>query len=282
MPKILLIDADKRLLNEVALELTRAHYDVIKASSAPDAIFRIKNEKFDMVVVDPSMPALPVKQWFNVLEGSVGNREVPVLVVTFDPASALAEMKNHAQVTSLAKPAPVSDILNRVKATVGVARYRSPIDVRFINPVLEAAKQVLSEAAESIVSPGIPYVRGPNEVSGDISGIVGVVSVGFQGTISLSFDEEPFLKLIAKMLQTEMTAIDSDNSDGIAELLNIMFGRAKDALNATGMAIRAAIPSVIVGKAHSVDHHSKFPALVIPFRSPGFGFARIEICYRDI
>ncbi|OFZ30242.1 MAG: hypothetical protein A2622_09560 [Bdellovibrionales bacterium RIFCSPHIGHO2_01_FULL_40_29] len=151
------------------------------------------------------------------------------------------------------------------------------MDVRFINPILNATIDVISKMTEFTVTAGKPYVKKKGECSGDISGVVGVVSSGFKGTVSLSFPEAGFLAIVSKMLGEEYKTINEENKDAVAELLNIIFGAAKKVLNEGGMNIKPAIPIIVQGNGHSLSHHSQHQTIVIPFVCPELGDFRSEV-----
>src|SRR5690606_16546908 len=97
----------------------------------------------------------------------------------------------------------------------------------------------------------------------------------FKGAISLCFEESVFLKMLSNMFGEEITEITVDNQDGAAELLNMVYGYAKTALNPKGYTFERAIPTVVRGiNLHT--SHGKLPTLVIPLKSE-YGFVCIEV-----
>ena len=79
------------------------------------------------------------------------------------------------------------------------------------------------------------------------------------------------------MLQEEIQTINDENKDAVAELLNIIFGKAKKILNASGLNIQQAIPSIIRGPGHSIQHQAQNQTIVIPFTCPEIGNFRAEV-----
>ena len=70
------------------------------------------------------------------------------------------------------------------------------MDVRLINPFIEATLHVLSSMAFTKATAGNPYLKKDSIAKGDVSGIVGL-SGEARGTISVSFSEESILALSA-------------------------------------------------------------------------------------
>jgi chemotaxis protein CheX len=157
------------------------------------------------------------------------------------------------------------------------AKKTGKIDVNFINPILEGTVEVLKVQARTAARPGTPIPRGPKEpLGGDISGVVGLTTDSFAGSVVFTFPAETFLKIISRMLGEECKELTPEISDGAAELTNIIFGYAKRVLNEKGYGVRAAVPSVISGKEPTLQNSAGNPRISIPFESDAGNFA-IEI-----
>lgn len=152
------------------------------------------------------------------------------------------------------------------------------LDVNFINPFLLATLNVLEKQASTKAVQGQIYKKDPKEkFNGDISGVIGLVSEAFSGSVVISFPKDTFLKIMSRMLGEELTVINKDIEDGAGELTNIIFGQAKISLNEKGYGIKTAIPSVISGEGHSVLQMTDGPRVVIPFETD-VGKFFVEIC----
>lgn len=81
---------------------------------------------------------------------------------------------------------------------------------------------------------------------------------------------------MGKMLGETHTAITKELQDGVAELLNIIFGQAKVILNNQGYEIQKAIPTVIVGHKIVTAALTSAPVMVMPFKVE-FGEFHVEI-----
>lgn len=165
------------------------------------------------------------------------------------------------------------DALNEV----GLAPKRT-LDTEFINPFLTATMHVLKVQATTDAKPGKVHVKKPNDQTvGDVSGVIGIVSDSFNGSVVISFPELTFLKIMSSMLGEEYTKLDKEIIDGAGELTNMIFGQAKIVLNEKGYGIKTAIPSVVSGKNHTLSAQSKGPIVVVPFESTAGNFF-VEIC----
>lgn len=148
------------------------------------------------------------------------------------------------------------------------------IDANFINPFLAATLDVLKVQAEVTATAGKLYLKKSEEkVMGDISGIIGIVSDNFNGSVAISFPEKTFLNVMSAMLGEEITELNSEIIDGAGEITNMIFGQAKVKLNDRGYGIKMALPQIITGENHSFQSLTKGPTVVVPFTSSAGNFS---------
>ena len=151
------------------------------------------------------------------------------------------------------------------------------MDVRLINPFINATLSVLETMAFITVTAGTPYVKKDNVAVGDVTGVLGLTGVA-NGTISVSFEEKCILTIVSNMFGETMEKLDDDISDAVGELTNMISGQARRELEQIGKVFKAAIPSVVTGKNHSIRHYSEGPKIAIPFSTEGGEFT-IEVCF---
>lgn len=189
---------------------------------------------------------------------------------------------NHATLANLKKEGIDStfSIAKDVKAALVEVNItpKKTLDTEFINPFLEATIRVLSVQAKIEATPCKIYIKKVDDkFVGDISGIIGIVSDSFNGSVVISFPEKTFLQVMSSMLGEVFTKLDQDIIDGAGELTNMIFGQAKIVLNNKGYGIKTALPSVVTGKDHSLSAMTKGPIVVVPFDSLAGKFF-VEIC----
>lgn len=195
---------------------------------------------------------------------SRGLRKSNVGVRLVLPSSRLAAQLRDAGLTSTF---PVFQSVKAAVADLVPVRATKGFDVNLINPFLEATVSVLKTQATTSVSAQEIYTRTNSSGLGDISGVIGLVSDGFTGSVILSFPKQTFLTILSRMLGETFTEITPEIQDGASELTNIIFGQAKAGLNGKGHNIKMALPSVVVGKDHVVLSGTLGPRVVIPFHS---------------
>jgi chemotaxis protein CheX len=150
------------------------------------------------------------------------------------------------------------------------------MDVRYVNPFLNATKHVIKTMSGVEITPGKPYVKKDLSAKGDVTGVIGVMGQT-KGTISVTFTEAAILPIVSSMLGEPITGLSVDVRDAVGELTNMISGQARRDLVAMGMVLEGAIPSVIMGRDHSVSHITGGPILAIPFTTPN-GEMTVEVC----
>lgn len=175
---------------------------------------------------------------------------------------------------------PAKPSLHSALVDLGVVATRR-IDVNFINPFLVATIGVLKIQANVTAKPGQPYKCSPKDrYFGDVSGVIGLVSDAFEGTVVLSFPEKTFLAIMSNMLGEKIETMSQEIADGAGELTNIIFGQAKVALNEQGYGIKTAIPAVVTGANHNIQAQTTGPRVALPFESSAGPFT-VEICLSE-
>jgi chemotaxis protein CheX len=159
----------------------------------------------------------------------------------------------------------------------GRVRLVPKLNVEFVNPFVEAALKTLSIQCQTEAAAGKMYL-GSGNPKADIIGSIGIISPAFRGSIALCFPAATFLGLMGRMLGETYKEITAELQDGAGELLNIIFGQAKIALNERGYAMEKAIPTVIRGQSLDVRALVSSPTVVLPFETPvGNFFIEVSI-----
>ncbi len=151
------------------------------------------------------------------------------------------------------------------------------MDTRLVNPFIDATMHVLQTMASIKAEAGKPYLKKDPVATGDVSGIIGLTGET-RGTISVSFTEKCILTIVSKMFGEEMKELNEEVQDAVGEISNMISGQARRKLEELGRSLKAAIPTVIMGKNHSITHITTHPIIAIPFSTDNGGFT-IEVCF---
>ncbi len=153
------------------------------------------------------------------------------------------------------------------------------MDLTYINPFINATAHVLETIAFTTVKAGKPYIKDNQGARGDVSGIVGLTGDA-NGTLSVSFSEESILSIVSNILKEEKTELNDEIKDAVGEITNMIAGQARLGLDDLGRSLISAIPTVIMGKNHTITHITTYPVTAVPFESDSGEFA-IEVCFEE-
>ncbi len=153
------------------------------------------------------------------------------------------------------------------------------MDVKIINPFIEGALHVLKTMASTEARAGKPYVKKDRVAKGDVSGVIGLTGEA-KGTVSVTFTGECILDVVSRMFGEEMEELNDEIGDAVGEISNMISGHARQKLEERGKSLKAAIPTVVMGKDHTLSHMTNGAVIAIPFTTDSGKFT-IEVCFEE-
>ncbi len=150
------------------------------------------------------------------------------------------------------------------------------MDVRYINPFIEAVRSVFSTMIQIDVSLGTPHVS-ETLPRYDISGIIGM-SGDVVGSVVLSFPAPVAKVVIGKFAGSDMPITSPDFADALGEIVNMISGAAKAKFVDRNVSI--STPSVVVGAGHTVARPARTVCISLPCKVYCGEFS-IDIAIRD-
>ncbi len=149
------------------------------------------------------------------------------------------------------------------------------MDVKIINPFINATLNVLETMAFVKSKAEKPFLNKDNVAKGDVSGVVGFTGET-NGTVFITFDESCIVKVVSNMFGEQLNEINDEIKDAVGELTNMISGQARKELEEIGKVFQGGIPSVVSGKNHELKPMTKGSKIAIPFRTE-FGSFTIEV-----
>ena len=149
------------------------------------------------------------------------------------------------------------------------------MNVKLIDPFINATLNVLETMAFIKPEAGKPYLKKDDIAQGDVSGVIEFPGES-NGTVSVTFNELCILKIVSNMFGEEMKEINNEITDALGELTNMISGQARKELEEKGEKFGAAIPLVITGKNHKLMPMTKGHRIAIPFKTDSGSFT-IEV-----
>jgi chemotaxis protein CheX len=159
-------------------------------------------------------------------------------------------------------------------------KRRAVMDLKYIQPFIEATLYVLETMAFTQATAGEPYLKNDQTAMGDVSGIIGMTGRLANGTLSVSFTQNCILAIVSNMFGEEMTELNDEIKDAVGELTNMISGQARQKLEELGKCLEAAIPTVITGINHSIRHITTYPIVAVTFSTDNGDFT-IEVCLEE-
>jgi CheY-like chemotaxis protein len=80
--KVLIVDDDAHITAILGAVLTRANYEVIKASYSLPALFRAARNTPDLILVDVNMPIMNGLELIEQFKGYEETRDIPIVAIT--------------------------------------------------------------------------------------------------------------------------------------------------------------------------------------------------------
>ncbi len=144
------------------------------------------------------------------------------------------------------------------------------MDVAYVNPFIRAAVDTFKTMINCDLQIGKPELKNDAVHSYDVSGVIGL-SGEAQGVISMSFPEDVAMKVVSLLIQSPVTEVNEDVTDGIGEIANIVAGNAKQYL--VQFTLTLSLPNVVVGKGHRIAVQRDVKTIILPLTTEHGKFA---------
>ncbi len=154
------------------------------------------------------------------------------------------------------------------------------INVEYINPFISATLQTLEVMAGLRPKRGSPFAKADMVAKGEISGVIGLAGDHTVGSVAITFSEVLARRLYENMVGEPAATITREVKDAVGEVANMIAGGAKAVLSQAGHSFRIAIPAIVVGKDHMIDHKGGLPCLVVPFQLESETFW-LEVSFKE-
>ena len=152
------------------------------------------------------------------------------------------------------------------------------MNVKFLNPFLDAAHEVVLQETGCPLERGALSLKQEPYWTDDVTVILSLVGQ-VQGTVFYSMQEITALALIQKMLDEQITEMTGLVQSGIAELANVITGRAGVKLAEAGYEATISTPTYLGGKGTQISCLD-IPRLVVPLAG-SCGAITIHLAIRE-
>ncbi|HZW04230.1 MAG TPA: chemotaxis protein CheX [Anaerolineaceae bacterium] len=136
------------------------------------------------------------------------------------------------------------------------------MNVQFLNPFVEAAYEVLRVELGADISRGdLNFETGPYRTD-DVTVVIALVGA-VEGTVFYSMSKGTAIRIASHTIGEEFQDLEGLAQSGIAELGNVITGRASMKLSQAGYEATISPPSLILGSGATISTLD-FPRLIVP------------------
>ena len=152
------------------------------------------------------------------------------------------------------------------------------MNVKFMNPFVEAANEVLKAECQLTATKGNISLQKSALTTEEITVMISLIGE-VQGVVLYSLSTATALKLVASVLGQEFPEFDSLAQSGIAELGNVISGRATIKLSQAGYTANISPPTLVLGKGVTLSTLD-FARIVVPLYIDG-GEIMVHLALRE-
>ena len=136
------------------------------------------------------------------------------------------------------------------------------MNVNFLNPFLDAANEILKQETRLDFARGGLTLEKSHYISDDVTVILAIVGM-VSGNVFYSMDQATALNLASRMMYEPFDEFNSLAQSGIAELGNVITGRASIKLSQAGYEATISPPTLIQGKGATISTLD-YPRVIVP------------------
>jgi chemotaxis protein CheX len=136
------------------------------------------------------------------------------------------------------------------------------MNIKTLLPFIEAAVEVMKADAGIVMQRGDLQVATTPYLTNDVTVIISMVG-GVVGTVLYGMDEQTALNISSTILGETLTEFDSLAQSGVAELGNVITGRASVKLSRSGYETTISPPTLLLGRGAKISTLD-LPRLIVP------------------
>jgi chemotaxis protein CheX len=152
------------------------------------------------------------------------------------------------------------------------------VKVEFVNPFIQAATEVLEAELGAEAQRGNLRLQKSAFTTDEVTALVGVTGT-VSGMVLYSMSQSTALSIVSRMMGQEFAEFDALAQSGIAEIGNVITGRAAVLLADAGYPSDLAPPMLIVGRGTMISTLD-VQRLVIPLETE-FGLIEVQVAIRE-
>lgn len=152
------------------------------------------------------------------------------------------------------------------------------MDVKFLNPFVQAAVEVLKAEMDANTVRGEVTLQKSSLTSDDITVLINLIGDVY-GVVMYGMSTETCLNLVSKIMGQEFTEFNALAQSGVAELGNVISGQATIRFAESGYKSNISTPTVLNGNGVEISTLD-FPRVVVPLETQ-FGTVTVHLALRE-
>lgn len=136
------------------------------------------------------------------------------------------------------------------------------MNVKFLNPFVSSAFEVFSMELHETVERGDLCLENDLYVTDDVTVVLSLIGV-VEGTVFYSMSVPSAMQLASTLMEETFNTFNKLAQSGIAELGNVITGRASMKLAEAGYEANISTPSLIIGRGATIST-LEYPRLIVP------------------
>jgi len=152
------------------------------------------------------------------------------------------------------------------------------MDVKLLNPFIQAAVEVLKAEVGAEVSRGELSLQKSSLTSDDLTVLINLIGDVY-GVVMYGMSTSTGLNLVSKIMGQEFAEFDPLAQSGVAELGNVISGKAPVRFSEAGYTSNISTPTVLNGSGVQISTLD-FPRIVVPLTTQ-FGILTAHLALRE-
>ncbi len=258
-------------------------FDYSTSSNRSEAIHALSLKEYHAIVIDCTLPRsdLPI-----ILKYLSTNDyyfcHIYFLADDFSLFDEIIQTINFPHLYLLSMPINVERLADKISSQLFPFVQKAvdndmKINLDFLKVFIDCTKSILSDfCLLGEVHHARPYIKTiNNKIDFSLIGEILLKSEFFEGNFKIGFTKEVYLKLINNVLMIDATEITDESVDFASELVNMIYGQAKNILNDQGHNFLKIIPRFDLNPPNTI---SKNHTIVVPIiASIGTIYIEVEV-----
>jgi CheY-specific phosphatase CheX len=256
----------KALKDQFKQNEIQAHF----VSSRSEAINEISQVQFDLFLIGTAVKKNEIEMIFRYITTNENfNMNIFFISEDFEQFNEILKLTKFPKIHLFSAPIEYGDILKHLRMTlIPIAKPQETdkklkLNLEFLKTFVESSKYILEEFCllKDIHHQKPMLLNEKNRKDYDLEGYIELESDIFSGMFYVCFDKATYLKVVEHVLMEESDEINPSNVDFVAEIVNMIYGQSKIALNQSGHNFKKVIPQFTV---NPMPHDTKNIVTVVP------------------